>query len=290
MTSIDRATFVHMAADMAATNGYTARQSGDWYISDGDEIYWMYGRHRIFAFTVELYPPEGSTGLGGHHPPDERIAAETARNREMLLYLIDLADCPYRASGTAVANCGLLYDDLEVARGWTVNPFGTDTVTASNAGAFARGDPAATTAHCAKQLGSTASGTMDLITGLPAGSSPQSYDHDGKTSVASREIALPEDPAAFGSLTFKWYLAHSVSSSTADFFRVWVVDVETDARTKVFERLGKAADVDAAWRSGSASLAAFAGRTIRLLVVAGDGGAQNLVEAGLDDIRIQRPG
>ena len=99
---------------MAATNGYTVRQSGDWYISDGDQIDWMYGRHRIFSFTVELYPPEGSTSLGGHYPPDEKIARQTARNRAALLYLIDLADCPYRASGTQVANCGPLYDDLEL--------------------------------------------------------------------------------------------------------------------------------------------------------------------------------
>ena len=69
MTAIDRTTFVDLAQDMAATNGYTVRQSGDWYISDGDQSDWMYGRHRIFSFTVELYPPEGSTTLGGHYPP-----------------------------------------------------------------------------------------------------------------------------------------------------------------------------------------------------------------------------
>ena len=67
------------------------------------------------------------------------------------------------------------------------------------------------------------------------------------------------------------------------------MDVETGDRTKVFEKLGKAADVDASWQSGSASLSAFAGKEIRLLFVATDGGAANLVEAGLDDIRIQRP-
>ncbi len=61
MTTTDRTAFVEMAQDMAATNGYTAMQSGDWYISDGDEIDWMYGRHRIFSFTVELYPPRGSS-------------------------------------------------------------------------------------------------------------------------------------------------------------------------------------------------------------------------------------
>ncbi|HET8784235.1 MAG TPA: M14 family metallopeptidase [Candidatus Limnocylindrales bacterium] len=287
MTTTDRAAFVAMAQAMAATNGYTARQSGDWYISDGDEIDWMYGRHRIFSFTVELYPPAGSTGLGGHYPPDEVIAAETARNRDALLYLIDVADCPYRASGTQAANCGPLYDDLELSRGWTRNPFGEDTATG---GAWARGDPAATSSNGRKQLGLAASGSNAFVTGLKAGSSPTSYDLDGRTSIASRAIALPADAAAFGALTFSWYLAHSAGSTSKDFFRVVVVDTETGKRTKVFERLGRAADVDAAWHSASVSLSAFAGRTIRLLFVAADGSPHNLVEAGLDDIRIRGAG
>jgi carboxypeptidase T len=287
MTSTDRTAFIRMATAMAATNGYRAMQSGDWYISDGDEIDWMYGRHRIFSFTVELYPPEGSTGLGGHHPPDERIAPETARNRAALLYLIDLADCPYRASGTEVANCGLLYDDFEVSRGWMRNPFGEDTATG---GAWTRGNPAPTSSSGAKQLGTTASGSQALITGLPAGSSATAYDLDSRSSIASREIVLPEDPAAYGPLTFSWYLAHSAGSTSADYFRLYVLDVATGARTKVFEKLGRAADVDAVWRAASASLSPFAGQTVRLLFMAADNGNHNLVEAGIDDVRIQRPG
>ncbi len=290
MTSIDRATFVDMAQDMAATNGYTVRQSGDWYISDGDQIDWMYGRHRIFSFTLELYPPEGSTSLGGHYPPDEKIAGQTARNREALLYLIDVADCPYRASGTQVANCGPLYDDLELQRGWTRNAFGEDTATTSAKGAWARGNPAATSSNGPKQLGTAASGSRAYVTGLPAGSSATAYDLDGRTSIASREIELPADAGDYGALTFKWYLAHSSGSSATDSFRVYVVDADTDVRTKVFEKLGTSSDVDASWKSASVSLSPFAGQTIRLLFVAADATPHNLAEAGLDDIRIQRPG
>jgi murein tripeptide amidase MpaA len=285
MTTVDRDTFARMARAMAATNGYTAMQSSDWYISDGDQIDWMYGRHRIFSFTMELYPPRGSAL--GHYPPDEKIAAQTRRNRAALLYAIDLAGCPYRASGSQVANCGLLYDDLELDRGWTRDPFGDDTATG---GAWARGNPQATSSKGPKQLGDAASGSRAFITGLPAGAKPGSYDLDGRTSVASRQIALPADPATYGPLTFRWYLAHSAGSTSADVFRVFVVDAATGTQTKVFERLGRAADVDAAWRSASVSLGPFAGRTIRLLFVAGDNGPHNLVEAGLDDIRIQRPG
>jgi hypothetical protein len=289
MTAADRSTFYRMANAMAATNGYTARQSGDWYISDGDQIDWTYGRHRIFSFTMELYPPTGS-GPNSHYPPDEVIGRETARNRAALLYLIDLADCPYRASGTAVANCGPLYDDLELGRGWTRNPFGEDTATTSASGAWARGDPARTYSYGVKQLGTAFSGSKAFATGLAAGSSAGSYDLDGRTSILSRAIDLPADPATYGPLTFKWYLAHSAASSAGDFFRVIVVEVASGQRTTVFERLGRAADVDAAWRSASVSLSAFAGRTIRLLFVARDASPGNLVEAGLDDIRIQRPG
>lgn len=288
MTAADRNAFVDMAQAMAATNGYTARQSGDWYISDGDQIDWMYGRHRIFSFTVELYPPLGS-GANSHYPPDERIAGETARNREMLLYLIDLADCPYRATGTEVANCGLLYDDLELARGWTVNPFGEDTATTASSGAWARGDPAPTSYNGPKQLGTTASGSKALVTGLAAGASAGAYDLDGRTSVASRVITLPAEAASYGPLTFTWFFAHNFGS-TADSLRVYVLNVETGERTQVFEQLGAGADVDAAWTSASVSLEPFAGQAIRLLFVAADESPFGVVEAGLDDIRIERPG
>jgi carboxypeptidase T len=106
MTAADRAAFVAMAHGMAATNGYGVMQSSDWYITDGDQVDWMYGRHGIFSFTLELYPGLGS-GPDSHYPPDEKIAKQTQRNRAALLYLIDLADCPYRASGTEAEHCEL---------------------------------------------------------------------------------------------------------------------------------------------------------------------------------------
>jgi carboxypeptidase T len=106
MTAADREAFVAMAHGMAATNGYGVMQSSDWYITDGDQVDWMYGRHGIFSFTLELYPGLGS-GPDSHYPPDEKIAKQTQRNRAALLYLIDLADCPYRASGTEAEHCEL---------------------------------------------------------------------------------------------------------------------------------------------------------------------------------------
>ncbi len=93
----DYRTFVAMARAMANRNGYKAQQSSDLYITDGDQIDWMYARHGIFSFTFELYPTEQVSSHADHEPPDEVIAAQTARNRGALLYLLDLADCPYRA-------------------------------------------------------------------------------------------------------------------------------------------------------------------------------------------------
>jgi carboxypeptidase T len=101
----DHRTFVAMGRAMAATNGYTPQQSSDLYITDGDEIDWMYGTQRIFSFTFELFPTEQVSSHADHEPPDEYIASQTARNREALLYLIDMADCPYAAIGKASTYC-----------------------------------------------------------------------------------------------------------------------------------------------------------------------------------------
>jgi putative cell wall-binding protein len=105
MDPVDQRTFVAMARAMARTNGYRAMQSSDLYITDGDQIDWMYARHGIFSFTFELYPTEQVSSHADHEPPDEVIVRETTRNRAALLYLIDLADCPYRAIG-ATDRCG----------------------------------------------------------------------------------------------------------------------------------------------------------------------------------------
>ncbi len=105
MTVDDHATFVAMARAMARLNGYKPEQSSDLYVTDGDQIDWMYGRHRIFSFTFELYPPETVAKPNDHEPPDEVIATQNARNRGALLYLVEMAGCPYAAIGKAGAYC-----------------------------------------------------------------------------------------------------------------------------------------------------------------------------------------
>ncbi|SDZ36536.1 Zinc carboxypeptidase [Micromonospora pattaloongensis] len=96
-------TFATIGRQMANTNGYTPQQSSDLYITDGDSLDWMWGVHKIWAYTFEMYP--GSASGGGFYPPDEVIPRETARNRDAVLILSEFADCPYRAIGKQSQYC-----------------------------------------------------------------------------------------------------------------------------------------------------------------------------------------
>ncbi len=281
MSSNDHAAFVAMGKKMASLNGYTAKQSSDLYITDGDEIDWLYGRHRIFSYTFELYPTEHYR-ISDFYPPDEILARETARNRSAILYLIEQADCPWRAAGLAAANCGAFYDDLELYHGWQADAQGTDT---ASDGTWQRGNPSATSLHGPKQLGTTASASRALVTGLAAGASAGANDVDGGlTSVTSPAIELP---ATIGRLTFRYYLAHSNGSTSADALRAVVM--ADDGDHVVFTEHGAGNDDDAAWSQASVDIGAYAGQTIHLRFEAVDGAGGNLLEAAVDDIRIRRP-
>ena len=171
-------------------------------------------------------------------------------------------------------------DTFETATGWTVNPNATDTATT---GAWERANPADTTSSGAKQLGTTVSGSFDLVTGGAAGTGAGDFDVDGgTTSIRSAAIALP----ASGTLTLSlaWYLAHGSNASSADFFRVSIV--HSGGTTAVFTRTGAAADLDAVWAVASASLNPYAGQSVRILIEAADASGASLVEAAVDDVTI----
>ncbi|MFJ6772840.1 M14 family metallopeptidase [Kitasatospora sp. NPDC091257] len=106
MTADEYNTFATLGRGMAATNGYTPEQSSDLYITDGAIDDWLWGAHRIFAYTFEMYPGESGSG-GGFYPPDEVIGRETSRNREAVLRLVETADCVYRAIGKQQQYCGI---------------------------------------------------------------------------------------------------------------------------------------------------------------------------------------
>src|SRR5262245_56688960 len=177
----------------------------------------------------------------------------------------------------------IFFDNFETNQGWTTNPNGTDTATT---GQWERGDPETTTSGGTMQLGTTVSGVNDLVTGRLAGASVGTNDIDsGVTSIQSPAITL-QGGTTF-TLTFSYYLAHLNNSSTADFFRVSIVDGASV--TTVFQELGAATQDNAAWATATVNLSQFAGRTIRILIQAADAGGASLVEAGVDDVRITRP-
>ncbi|WP_043635096.1 M14 family zinc carboxypeptidase [Nonomuraea candida] len=285
LTQDDRDAHATLGQNMASTNGYTPEQASDLYITDGTIDDWMWGAYKIFSFTFEMYPTSASPGF---YPPDEQIVPQTTRNREAVLRFLEYSDCVYRIIGKEAQYCGtgnppltVYSDDFETATGWTANPGGTDTATA---GQWERGDPAATTSSGAKQLGTTVSGTNDLVTGRLAGAAAGDHDVDGGvTSIQSPPITLPATGAL--NLSFSWYLAHGSNASSADYLRVRVVG---DTTATVFNQAGAAANRNGSWATASASLNAFAGQTVRILVDAADASGASLVEAGVDDVRITR--
>ncbi|WP_084958511.1 M14 family zinc carboxypeptidase [Thermoactinospora rubra] len=279
LTQDDRDAHAALGQNMASTNGYTPQQASDLYITDGSIDDWMWGAHKIFSYTFEMYPVSSSPGF---YPPDEQIGPQTTRNREAVLRFLEYADCVYRIIGKDAQYCGtgggttVYSDTFETATGWTANPAGTDTATT---GQWERGDPEATTSSGAKQLGTTVSGTNDLVTGRLAGSGAGDHDIDGGvTTIQSPAITLP----ASGTLTlsWSWYLAHGSNSSSADYFRVKVNG------TQVFQQLGAAANRNGAWATATADLSSYAGQTVRISFEAADASTASLVEAGVDDVRI----
>jgi carboxypeptidase T len=282
MSVEDHAAFVTMGRTMASLNGYKAEQSSDLYITDGDQIDWLYAVHRIFSFTWELYPPETSTVWGDHYPADENIAPQTARNRGALLYFLDIAGCPYRAIGREKSHCGPYNDDLEIGRGWVANPYGTDTAAI---GYWVQKDPQPTSVDGIRmQLDLAFSGNHALITGNTAGAAASANDVDGTTTIRSGPIQLP---ATVGSLTFRYYFAHGPRSDRNDAFRVFVESGGT--KTQVFREYGTAFADGARWVKAGTPLTEWAGQTVRIVFEATDGGPDNLIEAGVDDVHVEQP-
>jgi carboxypeptidase T len=97
--SIDRKkdleVFETMAKTMAQWNLYKPQQSSDLYITSGDTTDWAYGEHGIFAFTFELSP--ATIFEGGFYPGQAAIDPTFAANLKPALYLLEMADDPYRA-------------------------------------------------------------------------------------------------------------------------------------------------------------------------------------------------
>jgi hypothetical protein len=279
MTRDDQAALEDIGRRMARTNRYRAQQASDLYLTSGRFGDFLYGRFRIFHYTFEL--------SGRDYPDDSLIAAETARNRRAVLFLAWRAWCPYDVLGPAVrtARCGAFDDDLEIPRGWRIDPDGTDTATR---GRWARGNAGPTSASGRKQLDWAPSGVRVVATGLAPSTSAGANDLDGgRTTIESPAIVVP---ATLGQrLRFRYYLAHGSNASGSDELRVEVVTGDGRATTVLLEQ-GAPNDDDAAWAWASIPMDAWAGRSIRLRFSARDAAGDSLVEAAFDDVRVTLPG
>lgn len=174
----------------------------------------------------------------------------------------------------------LFADDFEADRGWVRNPSGTDTAAT---GLWERGNPEETNSNGIKQLGTTVSGVNDLVTARLAGASAGANDVDGGTTSIQSPLITLTGGTNF-TLTFSFYFAHGTNSTNADFFRVSVISGAT--RTTVFQQLGAATNVNAAFATATVNLSSFAGQTIRILIETADAGTASLIEAAVDDVRI----
>jgi carboxypeptidase T len=275
LTATDQQMLSTLGNQMAATNGYTPEQASDLYIADGTIDDWAWGAYKIASYTFEMYP---RTSNPGFYPPDEVINREVTRNRAAVLMLEDFADCVYRVIGQT---CGapqttLFSDDFETDKGWVRST--SDTATT---GRWERGDPAATNSGGAKQLGTTVSGTRDLVTGAAAGASAGEFDVDGGTTTITSPSILLTGGTHYN-LSLSWYLAHGSNASSVDFFRVQV------GGQTLLQQLGAAVNRNGAWTTSTVSLDAFAGQTVQISISAADASTASLVEAGVDDVRVTR--
>lgn len=67
MTADDYNAFKTVGQKMAASNGYTAEQASDLYITDGSIDDYLWGAQKIFSYTFEMYP-RSSSGVGSTRP------------------------------------------------------------------------------------------------------------------------------------------------------------------------------------------------------------------------------
>jgi carboxypeptidase T len=99
-----------MATKMATWNHYKPEQASELYIASGDTCDWAWGAQRVFSFTFELSPR--SMFSGGFYPGARVIDKVFNDNLRPALYLIDLADDPYRALNQTDARLAWLNEGM----------------------------------------------------------------------------------------------------------------------------------------------------------------------------------
>ena len=171
----DRATTEAAFADARprawrATNGYTPEQASDLYIADGTIDDWLWGAAQDLRLHVRDVPADVEPRLlsarrrliGRETTPQPRRGAPAARGRRLPVRGRSAADL---CTGDAPADRSTATTSRPRA-GWTTNP-AAPTRRPPAPGSAA--NPADTNSSGAKQLGTTTSGTIDLVTGAARG-------------------------------------------------------------------------------------------------------------------------
>ena len=189
---------------------------------------------------------------------------------------MEQASCPYRALGRAASYCGPLYDDLEVARGWTIDPDGTDTATS---GTWQRGDPVV------GRPDSSARRSPAVPSSSPGRHAGADVD-GGRTTIRSRSIHLPSSKAA--TLRLRYWVGMSADATAHDRFRVLLV---RPSDGHMLATALTATGTGGARRPPGTDLrfaipSALRGEDVAVQLYAADAGADATVEAGVDDVRI----
>jgi aminopeptidase S len=165
----------------------------------------------------------------------------------------------------AVLPVTIFSDDFETDLVWQTDPSFTDTATT---GQWVRANPEDTNSGGAQQLGTTVSGSFDLVTGPLAGTSVGTHDIDnGVTSIRSPDIILDSGSSSI-TLSFHSYMAHLNNATPDDFFRASISDGATT--TVVYEELGSGDQDNAVWEEQTIDITSFAGQTVHILFEAAD--------------------
>lgn len=268
MTRADHRVFVALGTAAAKRNDYEPLQWGTGRRTSGSAIDWQYGDQRIFSFLIEM----GDKLVN----PEKEIAPEVHRNYDALLYLMEQADCPYRAIGKAQEFCGPFFDDFEASRGWVRNPDHSDTATDGGwSVGIAKAD--------ANQPAGAPSGEGELATGLRAG-----HDVDGgTTTIRSTLVSLPSGPA---SLHFRYRARLSAGAAASDGLTVQLIKPNGQVAWNAFGVHGNGSSRSIGWTEVDLPIpASVRDQSVAIQFAATDRGADSTVEAGVDDVRITTP-
>ncbi len=185
-------------------------------------------------------------------------------------------------NGAGTGNQRVFSEDFEGDLNWVLNPGQNDT---ASSGLWQAGIPEATAYQgSVMQLGSAASGHRALLTGVQAGSSVGAADIDGGTTTLRSPLINLAAGRSY-QLQLDYYFAHLWNTSSADFLRM-SVENQQGVRQQILNQVGVTSIRQAAWTALTVDLSQFAGSSIHLVLEAADGGGGSIVEAAVDNIRI----